>query len=264
MPLPELRESGGGQEHPRQGDREHRADEEHLEAIRALGIADRQTRTGTHLPMMARRAPTLGHVPIDLHAHSTASDGTLTPAEVMAAAARAGLDVVAITDHDTTPAGPPPGARPRAGRGPGARGRAVLLAPGRQRAPARLPLRPDGRRRWSRELDRVRRPEGARVERIVELLRADGIRVTWDEVRDYAAGGTRRPAAHRAGADPAAGWSRTSDEAFADVLGRQPLPVPHDALDRLRGVRLVRGRGRRAGVRAPARQRAGRGPSTTR
>src|SRR5579875_4020383 len=39
---------------------------------------------------------------IDLHAHSTASDGTDSPAELVRAAARAGLDVLAITDHDTT------------------------------------------------------------------------------------------------------------------------------------------------------------------
>lgn len=39
---------------------------------------------------------------IDLHAHSTASDGTDTPAGLVAAAAAAGLDVVALTDHDTT------------------------------------------------------------------------------------------------------------------------------------------------------------------
>lgn len=39
---------------------------------------------------------------IDLHVHSTASDGTRPPAEVMARAAAAGLDVVALTDHDTT------------------------------------------------------------------------------------------------------------------------------------------------------------------
>ena len=41
-------------------------------------------------------------VRIDLHAHSNVSDGTETPAEVMAAAAAAGLDVVALTDHDST------------------------------------------------------------------------------------------------------------------------------------------------------------------
>jgi predicted metal-dependent phosphoesterase TrpH len=37
----------------------------------------------------------------DLHVHSNASDGTDPPAEVMRRAARAGLDVVALTDHDT-------------------------------------------------------------------------------------------------------------------------------------------------------------------
>lgn len=39
---------------------------------------------------------------IDLHTHSDASDGTDSPAGVIRAAARAGLDVVALTDHDTT------------------------------------------------------------------------------------------------------------------------------------------------------------------
>lgn len=39
---------------------------------------------------------------IDLHCHSTASDGTDTPAELVRNAAAAGLDVVALTDHDTT------------------------------------------------------------------------------------------------------------------------------------------------------------------
>ena len=38
---------------------------------------------------------------IDLHTHSTVWDGTLSPAGVMEAAAAAGLDVVALTDHDT-------------------------------------------------------------------------------------------------------------------------------------------------------------------
>ena len=37
----------------------------------------------------------------DLHVHSNASDGTDPPAEVMRRAAQAGLDVVALTDHDT-------------------------------------------------------------------------------------------------------------------------------------------------------------------
>lgn len=39
---------------------------------------------------------------IDLHTHSSVSDGTEAPSELIAAAARAGLDVVALTDHDST------------------------------------------------------------------------------------------------------------------------------------------------------------------
>jgi predicted metal-dependent phosphoesterase TrpH len=41
-------------------------------------------------------------VRIDLHCHSTVSDGTDSPAQLVATAAANGLDVVAITDHDTT------------------------------------------------------------------------------------------------------------------------------------------------------------------
>jgi hypothetical protein len=41
-------------------------------------------------------------VRIDLHTHSTASDGTDEPADLVRIAAKAGLDVVALTDHDTT------------------------------------------------------------------------------------------------------------------------------------------------------------------
>lgn len=38
---------------------------------------------------------------IDLHIHSTASDGTLSPAEIVALALRAGLSAISITDHDS-------------------------------------------------------------------------------------------------------------------------------------------------------------------
>ena len=38
---------------------------------------------------------------IDLHVHTTASDGTCTPAEVAALAQKIGLKAIAITDHDT-------------------------------------------------------------------------------------------------------------------------------------------------------------------
>ncbi len=43
----------------------------------------------------------MAHYPVDLHAHTTASDGKLTPAQVVERAARRGLRVVGIADHDT-------------------------------------------------------------------------------------------------------------------------------------------------------------------
>jgi len=39
---------------------------------------------------------------VDLHAHTTASDGTLSPRELVSAAARRGVRVLAVTDHDST------------------------------------------------------------------------------------------------------------------------------------------------------------------
>jgi predicted metal-dependent phosphoesterase TrpH len=38
---------------------------------------------------------------VDLHIHSTASDGSLSPAEIIETAKKAGLHAIAITDHDT-------------------------------------------------------------------------------------------------------------------------------------------------------------------
>ncbi|ADL12979.1 PHP domain-containing protein [Acetohalobium arabaticum] len=38
---------------------------------------------------------------VDLHLHTTASDGSFTPSEVVNKAVQLGLDVIAITDHDT-------------------------------------------------------------------------------------------------------------------------------------------------------------------
>lgn len=39
---------------------------------------------------------------IDLHLHTTASDGVLAPSELVAQAARAGITTLSVTDHDTT------------------------------------------------------------------------------------------------------------------------------------------------------------------
>lgn len=182
---------------------------------------------------------------IDLHAHSTASDGTLTPAELVAAGAEAGLDVLAITDHDTT-AGWAPAEEARPAGLALVRG-AELSCRWYGHSPA-IPLHllaylfdptaPD----LVAELARVRRSREERARRIVDRLRADGVDVTWDEVHGYAAGGTvGRP--HIARALIRAGLVVDTDEAFEDRWLGERYRVPKEDTDVFAAVRLVRDAG---------------------
>ncbi|MEV1329127.1 PHP domain-containing protein [Micromonospora costi] len=182
---------------------------------------------------------------IDLHTHSTASDGTLTPAELVRAAADAGLDVVAITDHDTTAgwapalAALPPGLRLVRGAEISCRWFGAEPA-----VPLHLlaylfdPAHPD----LVAELARVRRARLERGERIVDLLRADGIDVSWPEILAAAAGGTvGRP--HIAQALIRAGLVGSTSEAFGpDWLGER-YRLPKEDIDVFHAVRLVRAAG---------------------
>lgn len=189
------------------------------------------------------RRPSNRHLPrIDLHAHSTASDGTLTPEELVHAARAAGLDVLAITDHDTT------GGWDRAIR---ARPSGLTLIRGAELScrwygvepsiPLHLlgylfdPDSPD----LVTELARVRAAREVRGERIVDLLRADGIDVSWPEIRASARGGTvGRP--HIAQALIRAGLVNTTAEAFTpDWLGER-YRLPKDDIDVFRAIRLLR------------------------
>jgi predicted metal-dependent phosphoesterase TrpH len=181
---------------------------------------------------------------IDLHTHSTASDGTLSPAELMHAAA-ASLDVVALTDHDTTSGWEPA----RAALPPGLTlvGGAELSC--RWFAPDRsIPLHllaylfdPDNEALRT-ELARVRADREVRARRMVELMRADGIDVTWDEILGYAAGGTvGRP--HLAQALIRRGMAHDVSEAFgADLLGRR-YRLPKRDMEVFKALRLVRDAG---------------------
>lgn len=52
--------------------------------------------------LLFRSLYNIGAMLIDLHSHSTASDGTMTPSELVKRACEQGVDVLALTDHDTT------------------------------------------------------------------------------------------------------------------------------------------------------------------
>ncbi|MEV4489029.1 PHP domain-containing protein [Micromonospora coxensis] len=182
---------------------------------------------------------------IDLHAHSTASDGTLTPAELVRAAADAGLDVVAITDHDTTGGWDaavralPPGLTLIRGAEISCRWHGVEPA-----VPLHLLayLFDPGHPELVDELARVRAAREVRGERIVRLLQADGIDISWSEIITAAGGGTvGRP--HIAAALIRAGLVGSTTEAFGpDWLGER-YRLPKDDIDVFRAVELVRAAG---------------------
>ncbi|HEY7223515.1 MAG TPA: PHP domain-containing protein [Micromonosporaceae bacterium] len=180
---------------------------------------------------------------IDLHTHSTVSDGTLSPSGVIAAAASAGLDVVALTDHDNV-AGWPEAAAAAESHG-------IQFVPGVEIScrwhgvapPISLHLLgyyvDAGHAGLRAELARVREGREHRAQRMIELMRADGIDVTWPEVAGYAAGGTvGRP--HLAQALVRRGLAGSVDDAFApEMLGRR-WRVPKPDIDVFVALALVR------------------------
>ncbi|MFI7076151.1 PHP domain-containing protein [Micromonospora sp. NPDC049903] len=182
---------------------------------------------------------------IDLHTHSTASDGTLGPAELVRAAAEAGLDVVAITDHDTTagwvPAlrALPPGLRL-------VRGAELSCRWYGEQPPMSLHLLaylfdPDHPELVA-ELARMRAARLTRGERTVELLRADGVDVRWPEILATAGGGTvGRP--HIAQALIRAGLVATTSAAFGPEWLGERYRLPKEDIDVFQAVRLVRAAG---------------------
>jgi len=179
---------------------------------------------------------------IDLHCHSTASDGTLTPAELMTAGAAAGLDIMAITDHDTTGGW----AAATAARPEGlALVRGAELSCRWFGAEPTIPLHmlaylfDPTEPQLAAELARVRVDRESRAEQIVERLRADGVPISWPEVHDYAAGGSvGRP--HIAQALIRAGLVHTTNEAFASRWLGARYFVPKADIDVFEAVRLVR------------------------
>jgi predicted metal-dependent phosphoesterase TrpH len=174
---------------------------------------------------------------IDLHAHSTASDGTQPPADVVRRAAAAGLDVVALTDHDTVA-----GHEEAAAALP----RGLTLVPG---AEISCEVSEDGRRislhllaylfdpaeaAFSVARDRLRTDRVRRADEMVSKLQQLGAPVTHERVRELAAGGAvGRPHVARAlveaGVVPDVAsafsdeWIGSSGRAYVDKYALGPI-----------------------------------------
>lgn len=185
-----------------------------------------------------------GEVPIDLHTHSTASDGTEAPGVVVERAAEAGVGTIALTDHDTTAGWAEATAA--------ARRTGVTLVPGIEVSCARswqsihlLAYLPDpDDADLVAELEHARTSRDTRLDRMVAMMAADGIPVTVEGVRAEVEEGATVGRPHIADALVTAGVVSHRDEAFARWLGNDsPYYVSHYAPDPVRAVELVRGAG---------------------
>lgn len=181
---------------------------------------------------------------VDLHSHSSVSDGTEPPAELVAGAAQAGLDVLAVTDHDTTQgltealdAGPRLGVRVVPGIEVSTvwRGADVHL----------LAYWPDtDDEALQQMLAVVRRGRAARIPAILARLAAHGIDITEDEVARAAGDAASVGRPHVADALVAAGVVASRDEAFATLIGEgMPGHVRKPAPPLPRAISVVRGAG---------------------
>nr|WP_205709327.1 PHP domain-containing protein [Kineococcus siccus] len=175
-----------------------------------------------------------------MHTHSDASDGTQPPADVVASAAAAGLDVVALTDHDTSA------------------GWAEAVAAGERLGVRVLPgveisclqrgisvhllsyLHDPAHHALAALLDGSRTSRLTRARSMVERLGVD-TGLTWEDVLAQVHGDATVGRPHIADALVAKGLVPDRDEAFATWLsGRSRYFVPHSAPDPLEAVRLVR------------------------
>lgn len=177
---------------------------------------------------------------IDLHTHSNASDGTESPADVMAAAKVAGLDVVALTDHDSTRGwSEAEAAAAREGIG---LVRGMEISCKRDGRSIHLlaylfdPTHPG----LLAEVEKARASRLTRMDRMVERMAADGIPITIEEVRAQVTPGATLGRPHLADALVAKGVVPDRGVAFREWLHNDsPYYVTHHAVDAAEGVRLV-------------------------
>lgn len=175
---------------------------------------------------------------IDLHTHTTASDGILAPRDLVRAALEAGLDVIAVTDHDTLD-GIVPALEAAEGTGlrvlPGVEVSALyeghslhLLAYGISPATPGLATR----------LRAISMGREERARAILDLLAAAGAPLSWQHVTEIGRGTIARP--HIARALVEAGHARDVADAFDRLIGEGcPAYLPSGRLSPHEAIALV-------------------------
>jgi predicted metal-dependent phosphoesterase TrpH len=181
---------------------------------------------------------------IDLHTHTEISDGTDTPTQLVQNAAKAGLDIVAVTDHDTMAAIPE---AQQAGHQLGVqvvRGMEISAEYlGRSVHLLGLGIRPDYKP-LKRALDEVRESRRGRIPRIVAALNGLGYEISVSDVEKAGLGAATIGRPHVAEALIARGYFETVDQAFIELLDTgKPGYVGHLKLPLGTAIDLVRSGG---------------------
>ena len=177
---------------------------------------------------------------IDLHTHSRVSDGTDTPTKLVLSALEAGLDVVALTDHDTfdgvpeaVAAGERLGVRvvPGIEMSTDVAGHSVhLLGYGCDMHNPAL----------NEELAAIRAGRSGRLPAMCQQLSAAGVPLTMEDIRATSQSARALGRPHVADALVAKGHVADRDEAFARYLGEgKPAFVPRYSTDLARAITLV-------------------------
>jgi len=177
----------------------------------------------------------------DLHLHTSASDGRLNPAALVDLARARGLEVIAITDHDSV--GGVSEALEAAGREPG-----IVVIPGVEintdltsgelhilgyfidYQDANLGL----------ALEKIRESRVGRAQKMVERLMELGMSIEWSRVQDMAHGESIcRP--HIAQALLEKGYVGSEREAFDRYIGRNgPAYVEREKVQPVEAVRIIK------------------------
>jgi predicted metal-dependent phosphoesterase TrpH len=187
---------------------------------------------------------------VDLHSHSTASDGAFAPAVVVREAHKAGLSAIALTDHDTT-AGLAEAVEEGQRLG-------IRLVPGVELSAVEddrethiLGLHLGDTTPIDAKLSELREMRRTRAEKIVGMLNDHGVRITFESVLEQAAGAAiGRP--HVARALIAEGWAVDSRDAFDRYLANgRPGFVPKEQLTMREAIAIIHSAGGLAVVAHP-------------
>jgi 3',5'-nucleoside bisphosphate phosphatase len=190
---------------------------------------------------------------VDLHSHSTASDGAFAPAVVVQEAHKAGLAAIALTDHDTT-AGLAEAQAESDRLG-------IRLVPGVELSAVEndhethiLGLHLGSTAPIDARLAELREMRRTRASKIVDLLNANGVRITFESVLEQAGNAAiGRP--HVARALIAEGWAADSRDAFDRYLATgRPGFVPKEQLTIRDAIALIHAAGGLAIVAHPGQQ----------